>query len=374
MRAPRRAALFGAAWALGLLPVAVPTSGATLPPAAVAEQTVVPSATCRGLFFVSITVGPEEGTPLELLLDTGSAWTFVDPRALRRVLGKGTSAGKVSFESARAGDHELGPLQALVRPMETIGLALGREVDGILGFPAFRDVLLTLDYPAEEVRISRGGLPAADGRRVFRFKGSKRPHLEAVIGGRRRKILLDSGATGRFLLQPGDRLAWSVEPREAAAVVTAATVRVRKVGRTAGAFRFGPLTFQEPLVTVAADERYAGWEVLRHFVLTFDQRNRRVRMEPRDPAPVRMPSLVGSGLAFRPRREGLEVVRVFPGTPAAAAGVREGDLVVAVDGTPVSERGCSDPNGKSPGDRQRLALLSAGAETEAEIVFETLIP
>ena len=84
-----------------------------------------------------VTVGEGEGRTLHLLLDTGSSWTFVDPGAMRRVLGRQVRAGKVLFRDARIGGHVLGPLQARVYPMGPLGLTLGRDIAGILGFPAF---------------------------------------------------------------------------------------------------------------------------------------------------------------------------------------------------------------------------------------------
>jgi hypothetical protein len=49
--------------------------------------------------------------------------------------------------------------------------------------------------------------------------------------------------------------------------------------------------------------------------------------------------LVGVGLVLAPMGEGLAVVQVLPGGGAAEAGVERGDLVLRVDGAPVSELG-----------------------------------
>ena len=340
----------------------------------VAAGVVLPSATCQGLFIVPLTVGEGEGKTLDVILDTGSSGTFVDPDAMHRILSGQVRAGKVLFREGRIGRHEFGPLRARVLPMKPVSLALGRTIDGILGFPAFKDLLLTLDYPAEEIRVSLGSLPPPDGREVFRDAGDRRPKLKVDVGGRRVKVLLDSGATSRFLLKPTDRLTWSVEPRPVATSVTFHGVFVEEGGRLDGGLQFGPLRFEDPVVLIAERERLAGWHVLHHFVLTFDQKNKRIRMQSNRTTPVRLASWVRRGLAVHPRPQGQEIISVFPGTSAEAAGLREGDLITAINGTPVHELGCSDPQGDRAGQRLSLSYLRAGVQAEAEIETDTLIP
>ena len=107
--------------------------------------------------------------------------------------------------------------------------------------------------------------------------------------------------------------------------------------------------------------------------LDFD-RYKRIQIKPRDVAgPITSPSFVSKGIGFRPRREGLEIVKVFADTPAAA-GLREGDLVTSIDGTPVYERSCADPYGPPEGTRLRISYLRDGAAAEVEIRTVALIP
>jgi hypothetical protein len=312
--------------------LAIPVlSSAPAPTEAAFTGVVLPSETCRGLFFVPVTFGEGEGTTLDLLLDTGASRTYLDSGALRRVLGRDVGGGKASLENARIGPFEIGTLRAYILRLHTVSLALGRNVDGLIGYPAFRDVLLTLDYPAEEIRISRGGLPRPDGREIFPYRGFRRPHLDAEVGGRRMKVLAD-------------------------------------------AIHLGPLTFEAPIVTLVGDESLVGWHVLRHFVLTFDQKQKRIRMQSHGTDPIRLASWVGMGVGIYPRSEGLEILEVFAGTSAEAAGLRTGDLIVAIDGTPVHERGCSDTLGAPAGRRRVLSYVRDGIQAEAEIKTEILIP
>ena len=151
-------------------------------------------------------------------------------------------------------------------------------------------------------------------------------------------------------------------------------VTVRKGGRLADAIQLGPLNFEAPIVTLIGGESLVGWHVLRHFVLTFDQKQKRIRMQAHGTDPIRSAAWVGMGLGLYPRPEGLEILEVFAGTSAEAAGLRRGDLIVAIDGTPVHEIGCRDPLGDPAGRRKVLSYLRDGIRAEAEIETEVMIP
>ena len=65
-----------------------------------------------------------------------------------------------------------------------------------------------------------------------------------------------------------------------------------------------------------------------------------------------MPPLKGTGLSFRKTPAYWKVVGVMPGSPAAAAGVHQGDLVTRINGEPA---GNFDP--------ARYDLLVSGAQS-----------
>ncbi len=333
---------------------------------------VLPGETCRGMFVVPVTFGADRSESAVLLLDTGASRTYLDPRAFRRVTGKRVNAGKTTLRGARVGEHGIRPLRVYALPMRRLSLAIGRQIDGILGFPAFKDVLLTLDYGREQVRISGGSLPEPDGREIFDAPG-KRPHLSVRIGDVRRRLRVDSGATGAFELKRSDRVRWSVEPRPVRGAVVVGGFVVLDGGRLQGEVRLGPVLFEDPLVIRGGSERLIGWRVLRHFEVTFDQRNARMRLRAVRPGPIRMGPLVGLGLVYDPVPDGLRVVRIFPGSSADAAGMREGDLIVAIDGRPVHPRGCAEPP-EGAGERRDLTIVRAGARTEVRLRTEILVP
>ena len=98
-------------------------------------ELILPSETCRGVFIVPVSFGKGNGTTLDLLVDTGSSWTLLDPGAIRSLVGGGGRVGKVLFQGGRIGPHELGPIRVYALPMRQLGLAFGRDIDGIIGFP-----------------------------------------------------------------------------------------------------------------------------------------------------------------------------------------------------------------------------------------------
>src|SRR6266508_2953735 len=68
------------------------------------------------------------------------------------------------------------------------------DVDGILGFALFTDYLLTLDYPAMQVRLARGALPVSNGADILNFDIENGiPIIEVAIGRIRVRAHIDSG-------------------------------------------------------------------------------------------------------------------------------------------------------------------------------------
>jgi len=82
-----------------------------------------------------------------------------------------------------------------------------------------------------------------------------------------------------------------------------------------------------------------GGQFLRHFVVTFDQRNHRVRFTRPSDEPLHPAARRRIGVAFAPSPEGLKVMMVVAGGAGENAGLREGDLVVAIDGEPAGAIG-----------------------------------
>ena len=80
---------------------------------------------------------------------------------------------------------------------------------------------------------------------------------------------------------------------------------------------------------------------MQHFTWTFDIRNERVRIVPReDTAPTFGPER-SHGLVLAPDRRGLRVHEIVAGAAAAESGLMDGDVVYRINGQTLLERGCA---------------------------------
>jgi putative serine protease PepD len=72
-------------------------------------------------------------------------------------------------------------------------------------------------------------------------------------------------------------------------------------------------------------------------------------------------------------QEGLFVIAATPGGPAAAAGLRAGDVITALDGERVSDADQLDVISvtRSPGERLRVTYRRDGSTAEATVVLGT---
>src|SRR6056297_3942131 len=342
------------------------------------ESVVISRELCNGLWIVPLTwASAKTGTShaLTAVFDTGGSSLFIDPDSLERVSGQRIEAGRrVRMAGVSAPGIEVTKFRPTVREMSHLGAALGKDVDVFLPFPAFAGKLLVLDYPAREMRIEEGELPEPDGKTVFSARGrDDRPWLNVDLDGRERRILIDSGSNGRLELKKLGRLEWLSDP-----VVSRVSTRMdkyvqRREGRIRNRITVANLEFDQPLVSITRDTELMGVHVLKHFVLTFDQANARVRFEPKVEGPVRMRPRRGTGALLRADPGGwFEVARVLPDTPAAATSLRPGDRVLELDGTPVAERGCKrldEPEKAS----QRLGVQRGDEIEQLEIDFIDLI-
>lgn len=336
------------------------------------ETWVVPTETCRGFWFVPIMLNEEKfgpGKVLNFIYDTGASSTIVDAAALERASGRSFDDGdRVRLVDATAGDVTFTKLPARVDSLGHLSMALGRSVDGILGVDAFKQFLLTLDPGTQTMTLSKGSLPRPDGETVFSSRGpGNRPWLKVSIAGNKERLLVDSGAAGTGItVNKIKRFPLQAEPRVFSSSVRLNHVEKRRMARLSGSVPVAGVTFIDPVLEEVPGTQLMGGQVLQHFVMRLDQRTRRLQLEPIGASEQPPQPHFELGMAYRPTDTGLAVTDVYADTPAEAAGLEAGDVLIRINGSRPDQRGCESLTR----DGQEVAL---SVERDGAVIQKTMV-
>ena len=235
--------------------------------------------------------------PFAFMIDTGAGMQAdIDPAVAERLKlplsGRainGDPSGQndrevatAKIESLAIGKAEFHNVTAVVRPQRITKDY--PDVDGILGFALFTDYLLTLDYPAMQVRLARGALPVANGADVLNFEIENRiPIVDLAIGRIHVPAHVDSGNFVAGFILPEEIVEQLQLQSEAITVGGARSVTNRiqlKQVQLRDTIRLGGFEYPRPTIAFPAlSDTNLGFKVLRDFVLTFDQKNRRLKLQ-----------------------------------------------------------------------------------------------
>ena len=156
--------------------------------------------------------------------------------------------------------------------------------DGIIGLALFKDYLLTLDYPAKVVRLSRGELPKADGAEILDYQVEHGvPSVELKVGTTKIMAHLDCGnMIGAFVFPTSfvEQLTQASEPKVVGRARSASGDMEIKQVQITEIVRLGRHEFPNATITFPAlgDIGNVGARILSQFAVIFDQRNQRVRL------------------------------------------------------------------------------------------------
>jgi predicted aspartyl protease len=348
----------------------------------------LPSRRCANYFMLQTRLNGKG--PFNLLLDTGASQTVVSNRVADLLkedarpvdmYAEGSQGRRqevrrvVHLHRVEIGDAELRGLDAIVLDLSRIQATLGAGIDGILGYPAFRDVLLEVDYPASAVRVRAGELPRPDGKSVVALTSGDRPVVEAKVGRRSRSFLIDTGKAGGFSVSDFDSLAFSTPPATVAMGVAVGGAYELRSGRLDDDLTVGDVVFKRPIVEKSETSDLIGAEALKTFTLTFDQRRRRVRLEKTGSRTITFLPVRGIGLGFDFSDGRWGISRVFPGQPAEAAGIRPGDAIIRLGGKRLRDLACTRPLDLfEVGTDVDLTVIRQRQRLEFRVPIMTLVP
>jgi hypothetical protein len=294
--------------------------------------------------------------PYHFVIDTGSSVTLVSPELAARysqgnlappgepqVRVRAPNGGSMLLDPVTLGRIQLGSVRfeqvpALSYDCSDLSAQFGVKVDGVLGFPLFRNAVLTLDYPHKRIvlrsRIPEEGLP---GEAILFTNPDKTPLIAVRLGNHDLEALIDSGSGQSLVINPAGILPrFAFGPVEGPVVATLAGDRVSYVGRVDGVLRIGSFDIPNPVSEVTDELSSVGGGILSHFIVTFDQEHDEVFFQAGSDADIVVPALRGTGMSFRKTPAYWKVVGVIQDSPAAAAAVTKGDLVSRINGEPVA--------------------------------------
>jgi hypothetical protein len=232
--------------------------------------------------------------PFRFVIDTGTgAQAFVSPELADRLglpvvgharltdpSGKGERRDQlVRIDTLSIAGVEFTPVIA-VRHNVT-----GQEGScmGLLGFPLFRDYLLTIDYPNGKMTLSTGELQPDGGLSVLPFRmPSGVPIVPLRVGEQGIEAQIDTGGTGLSLPEPMmSRIKLASEPAFFGNGWSLATEFQLKTAQLAQDVRLGRYTFTRPTVEVnpAFPLANLGALAIGNFAVTFDQKNMLMRLD-----------------------------------------------------------------------------------------------
>lgn len=360
-----------------------------------------------GLVLLDVSVN--DGKPHTFILDTGFEFSVIDA-GVAAELGLTVSdpdtipqpGGPVEVglvEGVRLGlpGDDFAPRTLRALPISPAWSVIGRKFAGILGHDVLAERVWVIDYEGRRLRTYPASFePEVAGAELPVEVIAAEPFVPAEIeqeGGRRipGRFKLDTGSTDVAGLNRNFlRDSMVLEPEQATLPLPGFAVG----GETSGilfrvaALRIGPYALSRPVIGATlssggfedrADAGTLGGELLRRFTLTLDYPRDRILLEPNGlfDAPVRE-DLSGIFM-FRAEGAGLDTIVVSvvaPGSPAEEADIREGDVLLALDGVPASRLGIAgifERLRSGPGEMRTLLLERDGTTFEVSMPLRPML-
>jgi len=307
--------------------------------------------------FFLVEAKQADGKSYRFLIDTGSSVTLVSPStasALKQKESRRTPPRTVQVKGAKnlevdlpavtlrhlqLGEAHFERVPAGIYDFSDLSAHLGVTIDGVIGFPVFRDTLLTLDYPAARLEIAPNplGAPAAPrpphSSLILYNRDQPTPLIPVQMGNESFYVLIDSGSDGGLALNPNGLHPRFVHGPRVGMIVSSLDGDKRQlVGRLEQNITIGTQLVAQPVVDLTEHLSSLGGELLRHFRLTFDQQRHEVTLVRGSDGPVEMPGRRSTGLSFRRFPTYWRLLAVVPDTPNSAIAVQAGDLCVRING------------------------------------------
>ncbi|EIZ80087.1 hypothetical protein WSK_1454 [Novosphingobium sp. Rr 2-17] len=246
-----------------------------------------------------------------------------------------------------------------------------RDIPVVLGQDVLEDIDFQIDVPGSRIR----GLPGKHDRswpdhEVLSLYGFEKtfPSLRVVLEGKHHEdAILDTGSDAPMLISADyARDTGLLKGRKTSTAMTmGAEGAALGTIFTLETLRLGSFTLRGVPVQVIEDWRmeapiYVGWTMLRAFDTVVSLGQKTLRLKPDAASLSAVFPKDRSGLAAQRRGNTIQIFHVARNSPAWFAGLRDNDVIVSINGVPVS------PNYPAPGVRmgygpagQQIAVVTS---------------
>ena len=336
--------------------------------------------------------------PFRMLLDTGGANVLL-PQTLAKlgIAAEGAAAGgtRDDIGVARVARLEFRgivverqafavfDLDALMRRVE--GLP---DIAGVVGYELFRRFPVKLDFERSRATFYDPATFRYAGAGVklpIAFHGT-RPHVRGRVDGVDGAFLVDTGSRGSLTLTLPFVAANDLVARYGAKVEVISGAgpggHVRALLARAKTLELGTIVIADPVTSLSLHQGGAvagadlaghlGHGILRRFNITFDYAASALHLEKN--ANFGRPDVHDrAGVWIERAGRGFEVVDVVAGGPADAAGVKAGDVIVAVDGQAAAAMPLAAARARMKGAAGRKLRLTLDGGAQRVVTLRDLV-
>ena len=348
----------------------------------------VPFEVFNGHLFVHVRLNGKG--PFRMLLDSGGTNVLLPKVASQLGLLPAASAAKAD------GSQELGvvPVDRLeiggivVSQQQFAAIDLGTlmqrvegldDIAGVVGYELFRRFPVKLDYAQSRATFydpAKFKYAGSGTALPIEFRGTV-PHVKGRVDGLDGTFAIDTSSRGSLTLSTPFSEANALAAKYGAQrnVISGAGVggHVHALLARATTLQLGDVTITKPVTFLALQAKgplanpdlagHAGFGILRQFNITFDYARRMLYLEKN--ANFGQPDVYDrAGLWIERANTGFEVIDVAGDGPAANAGLKAGDVIVAINGKASTGSGLSAARAVmkgAPGTKVRLKI-AGGAE------------
>jgi hypothetical protein len=326
--------------------------------------------------------------PFLFIFDTGGHDIVTPPLAKQLGLniigtlpGSGVGEGIVDAGFAHVrrvaiGDASIENQTFVAMSLETLTDIEGAPLPGMIGYETFSRFVVRIDYVAKTLSLidpDRFVSTDAGIEIPFVFNGHV-PEVAGTFEGIPAKFDIDTGSRNELTLTKPFAEANGLRAKHPKGVEAMDGWGIG--GPTFGyvtradEMTIGPVRIEEVVTSFATQGKGAfarddyqgnvGGGILKRFIVTLDYRRQKMYLKAQ-PAPVADTGTYDrAGLWFNAARRGYVIVDVVKGSPAEDAGLRMGNVIVAVDGQSIDEIPLYDL-------RQRLRCAAPGTQVKLKI-------